>query len=211
MVFDREVRVERDAVGEVADVAEYPGNRGVDVHAVKRYRAGVRAFGARYGAEKRGLAGAVGADDGADARIEGEGHAGKGRGVAVAPDEFFDLKHRTPRYFPTRSKEKIDAVYDVLNDIDQQVQSQPINVEEVSNKIENLKNIANAMFEDVENKSRDAKMAERSLVALNRDRDEQDVNQAATQLEGSFYRGDFASVYSQANSLFKNRHSENGD
>lgn len=114
-------------------------------------------------------------------------------------------------YLKESYKEKIDAVYDVLNDIDQQVQSQPINVEEVSNKIQNLKNIANAMFEDVENKARDAKMAERSLVAINRDRDEQDINQTAAQLEGSFYRADFASVYSQANSLFKNRHSENGD
>lgn len=105
-------------------------------------------------------------------------------------------------------KEKIEAIYDVLNDINDQVQSQPINVEEISNKIENLKNMAEAMFEEIDNKAREAKMAEHSLVVINRDRGEQDVNQTATQLEESFYRGDFSTVYSQANSLFKNRHSE---
>lgn len=106
-------------------------------------------------------------------------------------------------------QEKIDAVYDVLNDIDEQVQKQPINVEEVSNKIDNLRNIANQMFEDVENRARSSKNAEKALVLLNRDRDEQDVNQVAGQLETTFYKGDFQTVYSQANSLYKNRHSEN--
>ena len=106
-------------------------------------------------------------------------------------------------------REKIDAVYDVLNDINEQVQKQPINIEEISNKIENLRNIANQMFEDVENKSKSAKMAEKALVVLNNDRDEQDVNQVASQLESSFYKGDFQTVYSQANSLYKNRHSGN--
>ena len=110
--------------------------------------------------------------------------------------------------FSALYKDKIDAIYEVLNDIHQEVQSQPINVEEVNNKIENLKNMANAMFEDIELKARNAKLAERSLVELNRDRSEQDVNQIANQLEASFYKGEFQSVYSQANSLYKNRHSE---
>ena len=106
-------------------------------------------------------------------------------------------------------KEKIDAVYEVLNDIYNEVQSQPINVEEVNNKINNLKSMANAMFEDIESKARNCRVAESALVALNRDRDEQDINQIANQLELSFYKGDFQSVYSQANSLYKNRHLEN--
>ena len=110
--------------------------------------------------------------------------------------------------FTSLYKEKIDAVYEVLNDIYTEVQSQPINVEEVNNKINNLKNMANVMFEDIESKARNARLAENSLVALNRDRDEQDINQTSNQLEVSFYKGEFQSVYSQANSLFKNRHSE---
>ena len=106
-------------------------------------------------------------------------------------------------------KEKLEAVYEVLNDIYEEVQSVPINVEEVNNKIVNLKNMANAMFEDIDFKERNAKLAERSISALNIDRDEQDVNQTLSQLELAFYKGDFQSAYSQANSLYKNRHSNN--
>lgn len=108
-------------------------------------------------------------------------------------------------------KEKIDAIYDVLNDIYEEVQSKPIDVQEVNSKINSLKSMANAMFEDVENKARNCKLAESSIVALNRDRDEQDINQTLTQLELSFSKGEFQSVYSQANSLYKNRHLDNED
>ncbi len=111
--------------------------------------------------------------------------------------------------FTSLYKEKIEAVYEVLNDIYTEVQSKPINVEEVNNKIVNLKNMANAMFEDIDSKARSAKVAEKSLMAINRDRDEQDVAQLSNQLELAFYKGDFQNVYSQANSAFKNRHSEN--
>ena len=108
-------------------------------------------------------------------------------------------------------KEKIDAIYDVLNDIYEEVQSKPIDVQEVNSKINSLKSMANAMFEDIENKARNCKLAESSIVALNRDRDEQDINQTLTQLELSFSKGEFQSVYSQANSLYKNRHLDNED
>lgn len=108
-------------------------------------------------------------------------------------------------------KEKIDAIYDVLNDIYEEVQSKPIDVQEVNTKINSLKSMANAMFEDIENKARNCKLAESSIMALNRDRDEQDINQTLTQLELSFSKGEFQSVYSQANSLYKNRHLDNED
>ncbi len=111
--------------------------------------------------------------------------------------------------FTALYKEKLDAVYDVLNDIYECVQHQPIDVEDINNKINSLKNIANPMFEDIENKVRSARVAEKSLVILNRDRDEQDVNQTANQLDLSFLKGDFQNVYSQANSLYRNRHAEN--
>ncbi len=111
--------------------------------------------------------------------------------------------------FSNNYREKIDAVYEVLNDIYAGVQTKPIDVEDINNKIVNLKNIANPMFEDIENRARNAKVAERSLVILNRDRDEQDINQTINQLEIGFQKGDFQSVYSQANSLYKNRHLDN--
>ena len=106
-------------------------------------------------------------------------------------------------------QEKIDAVYDVLNDIYEQVQSRPINVTEVTNKIENLKNIANAMFEEIDSLYRNQQLAETSLVILNQDRTEQDINQVASGLEMSFDKGDFVSVNSQAMSVYKNRHTVN--
>ncbi len=106
-------------------------------------------------------------------------------------------------------QEKIDAVYDVLNDIYDQVQSRPINVEEVTNKINNLKNIANAMFEEIDSLYRNQQTAETNLVILNPDRTEQDINQVASGLEASFDKGDFVSVNSQAISVYKNHHTVN--
>ena len=107
-------------------------------------------------------------------------------------------------------QEKIDAVYDVLNDIYNQIQSKPINVDEVSHKIENLKNLANAMFEEIESIARNQKSAENALLILNQERDEQDVNQAALALEIGFEKGDYATVSAQATSIYNNRHSANG-
>ena len=103
-------------------------------------------------------------------------------------------------------QEKIDAVYDVLNDIYDQIQSKPINVDEVSHKIENLKNLANAMFEEVESISRNQKAAETSIMLLNPERDEQDINQTVMGLELGFEKGEFSTVNSQATSIYKNRH-----
>ena len=105
--------------------------------------------------------------------------------------------------------EKIEAVYDVLNDIYEQVQRKPINVLEVTNKIENLKNLANAMFEEIESLYKNQKDAETSMVILNADRSEQDINQVANALELAFDKGDFVSVNAQAVSIYKNRHSVN--
>ena len=105
--------------------------------------------------------------------------------------------------------EKIEAVYDVLNNIYEQIQSQPINVSEVSHKIENLKNLANAMFEEVESIANNKKLAEDALVLLNPEREEQDVNQTIQGLEIAFEKGDFSTVAAQATSIYKNRHTEN--
>ncbi len=103
-------------------------------------------------------------------------------------------------------QEKIDAVYDVLNDIYDQIQSKPINVDEVSRKIEKLKNLANAMFEEVESISRNQKAAETSIMLLNQERDEQDINQTVVGLELGFEKGEFSTVNFQATSIYRNRH-----
>ena len=98
-------------------------------------------------------------------------------------------------------QEKIDAAYDVLNYIYDQIQSKPINVEEITNKIEQLKNISNALFEEIDNKSRYSVMAESVIMQLNSFRNEQDIAQSLDQLEASFYKGEFESVYNRASAL----------
>jgi len=102
--------------------------------------------------------------------------------------------------------DRIEAVYEVLNDIYDQIQDKPINVDEVSRKIENLKNLANSMFEEVESLSRNQKAAETSIMVLNQERDEQDINQTVASLELGFEKGEFVTINSQATSIYKNRH-----
>ena len=98
-------------------------------------------------------------------------------------------------------QEKIDAAYDVLNYIYDQIQSKPINVDEITNKIDQLKNISNALFEEIDNKSRYSVLAETAIMQLNDSRNEQDVAQTLEQLEASFYKGEFESVYNRASAL----------
>lgn len=102
-------------------------------------------------------------------------------------------------------QEKIDAAYDVLNYIYDKIQSKPINVDEITNKIEQLKNISNALFEEIDNKSRYSVLAESAIIQLNSIRNEQDIAQALEQFEASFYKGEFESVYNQAAALNKSR------
>ena len=103
-------------------------------------------------------------------------------------------------------QDRIDSIYDLLNVIYDQIQHKPINVDDVSRKIENLKNIANTMFEEVESLSRNQKAAETSIMVLNQERDEQDINQTVVGLELGFEKGDYATINSQATSIYKNRH-----
>ena len=101
-------------------------------------------------------------------------------------------------------QEKIDAVYDVLNYIHTQIQTRPINVEEIETKINQLKNISNAMFEEIEAKARLSSLAELSLVLLNPYRQQQDINQSVEQFEASFFKGEFESIYMEASGIFRN-------
>ncbi len=109
----------------------------------------------------------------------------------------------------SRYNEKIDLIYESLNDIYTEIQSRPIKVEDVSVKINNLESLANSMFDEIEVLYKEQKNAEVALTILNSERDEQDINQVATGLELAFDKGDFASVSSQAISIYKNRHTAN--
>ena len=111
--------------------------------------------------------------------------------------------------FTEQYKARIENCYDFLNEIDKAVKVQPIAVDEINEKVTVLKNTANDLFDEVENKYREMQLAESAVVYANRDRNHQDdVHQQLCQLEDSFYEGEFVKVYHDANAIFKRMHVE---
>ena len=106
-------------------------------------------------------------------------------------------------------QDKINLIYDSLNEIYSIIERQPINVEDLNVKTANLESVANPMFDEIESTEKEKKDAEVALTILNKERDEQDVNQVATSLELAFAKGDYNSVSSQAISIYKNRQISN--
>ena len=109
-------------------------------------------------------------------------------------------------------KEQIESCYALLNEIDQALKIKPINVEEINSKVEQLKNSANVFFDEVDNRIREAQLAESAIVFANRDRKHQmDLHQRLNVLEKQFYNGDFVKVYHDARDLYRRSHvEENG-
>ena len=103
----------------------------------------------------------------------------------------------------------IEKCYALLNAIDGAVKTQPIDVKFVNEKVEELKGISKALFEDVEKQFNDMKIAESAIVYNNQDRLHQsDVNTKLLRLEEEFYNGEFAKVYQAANNIYQNSHVE---
>ena len=115
--------------------------------------------------------------------------------------------------FAESYRAQLENCYDLLNDIDSTLKVQPIDVELINDKVEQLKNMANNFFEEVENKNREEQLAESAVVYANRDRNHQtDVHQQLSVLEKSFFNGDFVKVYHEANAIFLRMHvEEKGD
>ncbi len=111
--------------------------------------------------------------------------------------------------FAEQYHDSIEACYELLNEIDQTLKVQPIDVPFVNAKVEELKNIANHFFDDVEDKYREQQLAESAIVYANRDRNHQtDVHQQLCVLEQSFYAGEFMKTYHDANAIYKRMHAE---
>ena len=111
--------------------------------------------------------------------------------------------------FSQQYKVRIEDCYDLLNEIDKAVKIQPIAVDEINEKVDILKNTANALFDEIENKFREMQLAESAVVYANRDRNHQDdVHQQLCALEEAFYHGEFVKVYHEANTIFKRMHVE---
>lgn len=105
--------------------------------------------------------------------------------------------------------EVIDNVYSTLMDLDSSLKNKPIDVNRINVLAENLKGIANRLFDEVEDKYRDSVLAESAIVYANRDRNHQaDVNQQLSILEQNFFQGDFEKVYEDANSIYRRAHVE---
>ncbi|MCR5505368.1 MAG: septation ring formation regulator EzrA [Bacilli bacterium] len=104
---------------------------------------------------------------------------------------------------------QLENCYELLNEIDSTLKVQPINVALINEKVEQLKNLSNNFFEEVENRYREQQLAESAIVYANRDRNHQtDVHQQLSVLEKSFFQGDFVRVYHDANAIFQRNHVE---
>ena len=111
--------------------------------------------------------------------------------------------------FSTQYQSQVEACYELLNEIDQTLKIQPIDVVFVNDKIEQLKNIANHLFDEVEDKFREQQLAESAIVYANRDRNHQtDVHQQLCVLEESFFAGEFMKTYHDANAIYRRMHAE---
>lgn len=111
--------------------------------------------------------------------------------------------------FAETYKDQIESCYAILNEIDQALKVKPINVEEINGKVEQLKNTANVFFDEVDNRIREAQLAESAIVFANRDRKHQmDLHQRLNVLEQQFYNGDFVKVYHDARDLYRRSHVE---
>jgi septation ring formation regulator EzrA len=111
--------------------------------------------------------------------------------------------------FAEQYSSQIEACYELLNDIDRALKVQPIDVELVNDKVEQLKNVANQFFDEIDNKYREEQLAESAIVYANRDRNHQaDVHQQLSVLEDSFFEGEFVRVYHDANAIYRRMHVE---
>ena len=105
--------------------------------------------------------------------------------------------------------EDFNNCYDLLNTIDGYLKVQPIDVIAVNEKVEQLKNIANRLFDEIDNKQREQQLAESAVVYVNRDRKHQtDVHKQLVKLEETFYTGEFVKVYHETNAIYRRMHAE---
>ncbi|HHT66704.1 MAG TPA: hypothetical protein GX010_00535 [Erysipelotrichaceae bacterium] len=102
---------------------------------------------------------------------------------------------------------RIDECYDLLNEIDKAIKIQPIAVDDINEMVDNLKDNANMLFDEIDNKFREMQLAESAIVYANRDRNHQEeVHQQLCTLQEAFFDGEFVKVYHDANLIFKRTH-----
>lgn len=106
-------------------------------------------------------------------------------------------------------KDRIDVCYDILNDIEAHIKVTPIDVEYVNEKVGELKETADYLFEDVNKDSNVLGLAESAIVYANRDRNHQsNVHQQLLIHERQFFNGEFEKTYHDVVTLLKSAHVE---
>lgn len=106
-------------------------------------------------------------------------------------------------------KEPIEQCYQLLNNIYDIIIVKPIDVVLVNEKVGELETLANPIFDEIDNKTRECQLAESAIVFANRDRNHQtDVSQQLDILDEQFFEGDFENVYHSATSIFHRSHVE---
>lgn len=111
--------------------------------------------------------------------------------------------------FSEQYKEKISNSYNLINEIYDILQQKPIDVVTVDEKVEELTQIANPLFDEIDNKARECQLAESAILYANRDRNHQsDVHQQLTILESQFFQGEFEKVYHDASAIYRRMHVE---
>ena len=111
--------------------------------------------------------------------------------------------------FSVNYQSRISQCYNLLNEIDKFIKVRPIDVAFINEKVEELKSLANNMFDEIENKAREMQLAESAIVYANRDRSHQaEVNRRLKGLEKTFFEGDFETVYHDANGIYRTMHVE---
>lgn len=115
-----------------------------------------------------------------------------------------NLPEHTSKY-----NDKIATCYELLNEIDRQIKTIPIDVAFINEKVEELKSTANSLCEDVEKEASVERLAENAIIYANRDRVHQnDVHRQLNICEKEFYQGDFERAYHDVVDLLKQQHIE---
>ncbi|MGM9873885.1 MAG: septation ring formation regulator EzrA [Bacilli bacterium] len=103
----------------------------------------------------------------------------------------------------------IENCYDLLNQISLLLKDKPINVKNVNLLVDQLKEVAGTLFDNVDVAYSDAQLAESSIIYANRDRYQRtEVHNELCILEDNFFKGDFKNVYLEANRIYQNNHVE---
>lgn len=111
--------------------------------------------------------------------------------------------------FAESYKPNIVKSYEIINSIYDLLQQKPIDVALVDERVEELTQIANPLFDEVDNKARECQLAESAILYANRDRNHQaDVHQQLTVLESQFFDGEFEKVYHDASAIYRRMHVE---